>query len=1134
MKNLTIFLLLLVAFGPLTAQTYHSLNNDANKPLYTIISSSPDETVIEYNFQGFYMSDVVTSQGVKQNVSMTGASPMLVAGEPALCQFSNSLIIPDMADMKVKVLSTEYLDYSNIEIVPSKGNLTRDIDPSTIPYTWGRTYQQNGSFPGSFASLSDPYIMRDYRGVALHISPFRYDHAARNLRVVKTIRVVVYRESDNSNENPFYRTKSVTKVDESFDELYNRHFINYVETRYTPITERGNILIIAKPEYVSAMAPYVQWKNRIGFPTKIVSTATAGTTTTAIKTYVTNYYNTNGLTFLLFVGDGADIPPITSGVAGHSDNAYAYQTGSDHYPEFYVGRFSAESIADVDVQVLRTISYEQTPNTSNNWLNRVLGIASSEGTGDDSEYDYQHIRNLQTQCDNYEYETKYELFDGSQGGLDAAGDATAAGVTTVLNGGAGLLLYCGHGGDDYFVTTGFSNTNVNALTNTTQWPIILSVACVNGNFVGTTCFAEAWLRARTGTTPKGAAATIMSTINQSWAPPMEGQDEMVNVICETSAGNIKHTFGGVVMSGCMKMNDSYGTGGADMTDTWTIFGDPSLMIRTDTAKSMTVTHQATVPIGTSQLAVNCNAEGAFITVTLNDSIIGTNIINGGTTTVSFTALTAIDTLIVTATKYNYIPYVGEVAVIAATGPYVVYSTSTINDATGNNNAQADYGENILLNVTLLNTGIANAANVVATISTASPAVTITDNTENYGAINASATKLVNSAYGVSVGSNVNDQTTIPFDIVAVDGANSWNSSFNIIVNAPYLMIGTLTIDDAAGNNNGQLDPGETINVNIESVNNGHAVYTNANGTITSGSSLVTIITGTDNIGNLNPATMIGADFSLSVDAGATLGSAVSITYTLGTGYYQVQKVFTFKVGIVDEDYETGDLSQFTWTTSGNSPWIVTTENPYEGVYCSKSGVISDDQTSVMSIDWDVAANDSISFYRKVSCENGSASSSQWDYLEFLIDAASQAWWDGEKDWARVAYPVSAGPHTFNWKYAKDYTAIGGSDAAWVDYIVFPPLATSTGCNEFSFGFNIYPNPSTDLMFVDINLANADEVSIELLDNTGRLINVMYSGTMDAGINRTELNAGALSSGVYFIRVKTSEGSISRMIMTAGQ
>jgi hypothetical protein len=39
---------------------------------------------------------------------------------------------------------------------------------------------------------------------------------------------------------------------------------------------------------------------------------------------------------------------------------------------------------------------------------------------------------------------------------------------------------------------------------------------------------------------------------------------------------------------------------------------------------------------------------------------------------------------------------------------------------------------------------------------------------------------------------------------------------------------------------------------------------------------------------------------------------------------------------------------------------------------------------------------------------------------------------------RVAYPVMAGPHTFKWIYEKNATVSSGSDAGWIDYIVFPP------------------------------------------------------------------------------------------------
>ncbi|NLX12424.1 MAG: hypothetical protein GXY44_02055 [Phycisphaerales bacterium] len=41
------------------------------------------------------------------------------------------------------------------------------------------------------------------------------------------------------------------------------------------------------------------------------------------------------------------------------------------------------------------------------------------------------------------------------------------------------------------------------------------------------------------------------------------------------------------------------------------------------------------------------------------------------------------------------------------------------------------------------------------------------------------------------------------------------------------------------------------------------------------------------------------------------------------------------------------------------------------------------------------------------------------------------------DWERVSYPVSAGPHTFKWTYAKNTQNAAGLDAASIDQIVWP-------------------------------------------------------------------------------------------------
>jgi len=65
-------------------------------------------------------------------------------------------------------------------------------------------------------------------------------------------------------------------------------------------------------------------------------------------------------------------------------------------------------------------------------------------------------------------------------------------------------------------------------------------------------------------------------------------------LVESYPDNIKHSFGALCFNGCMHMNDEYGSSGYVETDAWTVFGDPSLQVRTDTPGLMTVTHDPQV------------------------------------------------------------------------------------------------------------------------------------------------------------------------------------------------------------------------------------------------------------------------------------------------------------------------------------------------------------------------------------------------------------------------------------------------------------------------------------------------------------------------------------------------------------
>ena len=106
------------------------------------------------------------------------------------------------------------------------------------------------------------------------------------------------------------------------------------------------------------MESLVEWKTLKGIPVEMVSVTEAGGNANSIKNYVTNYYQTNGLTFLLLVGDEGQVPSIFIGGSA-SDPSYGFLAGNDSYSEIIVGRFSGSTPSHIATQVQRTVEYEK-------------------------------------------------------------------------------------------------------------------------------------------------------------------------------------------------------------------------------------------------------------------------------------------------------------------------------------------------------------------------------------------------------------------------------------------------------------------------------------------------------------------------------------------------------------------------------------------------------------------------------------------------------------------------------------------------------------------------------------------------------------------------------------------------------
>jgi hypothetical protein len=1065
MRKLSFLFVLLCLTSLIFAETVY-LDNNRDKTLSVKVNSSDaNSTVLELNLNSFNTQNVNVNGNEYKIISLNKEGKLLEKGNPDLPFVGRSIIIPDNAKMSVNIISSQFKDYQ-MSVAPSKGSLFRNVNPEDVPYNFSSVYNENKFYPENIVNLGSPYIMRDFRGITVGFSPVQYNPVTKTLRVYSSIKAEIV-NSGTDMINTINRTRNV--VNKEFKSIYANHFLNYnsANTRYTPIEEDGTMLVITYPAFQEAVMPYVNWKRQKGIPTEIVTTEVAGTTANNIKTYIQNYYTAHPeLAYIQLIGDAAQIPTLTHG-GGGSDPSYVMLAGNDNYPELFIGRFSAENVAQVETQVTRSIWYERDITSENAaWLKKATGIASTEGgggNGDMGESDIAHQNNIRTDLLGYGYTSVDQAYDPSVNPTMLSG---------YFNEGRGFVNYTGHGSNTTWVSSGYSNTNVNALTNDYKLPFIVSVACVNGNFTGTTCFAEAWLRAVNENTgaPNGAVVTYMSTVNQPWNEPMRGQD----IITDLMIAHDKFSIGGLFYNGSSGMLDAYNnnTSAVLTMKTWTIFGDASLLVRNDLPQNMTVSSLDNLFIGIGTYEVNAGIENALCALynpTSNELLgFATTDASGHAVINIANPVTEPCTLKLTVTAPNKVTVVKDVTVIPNQGSFI-----TLNNFNFDQGQNPDFDSNVNLNVALKNVGVVTANNITATIRTASPYITLIDSVLTVAAINADQTVTPNDNFSFHISRYFEDQVAANFSIIAVDTENhSWTMNFIVRLNAPKVETAAFSIIDNNGNNNGRLDAGETATLRIPVKNNGHAASIPGNMLLNLTSDYVACEYNTLQIPAIAAADSMYADFIITAAPETPVGSMVNISYYANLDLNLLQGVCPINVGLEIEDFENGNLNSYPWNTSTTGAWTVVNTGAFSGTYCAKSGPIANSANTFLSVVDTVSVAGNIKFAVKVSSE------STYDFLKFYVDTTEKGSWSGSVDWTEVEYAVTPGAHTFKWVYSKDSSQTGGSDCAWIDKITFPCGSSSTTpapvyfCQTDTLNFsNTAVNTSSEKIITFVNFGN---------------------------------------------------------------
>ncbi|MBP8704499.1 MAG: T9SS type A sorting domain-containing protein [Candidatus Cloacimonas sp.] len=1023
MKKTLFFVILLLSFIGLTAeQIVVSQYPDDIR----LTNSNPNNMELEFTLGSFYREPVTINGDSWYHLFLKKEGITLEAGMPQVPVLARSLIIPATAKMHLNITNSEYVELT-LPVAPSKGNLTRDIDPATIPYTFADFYQSGESYPAEIAYLTEPFILRDYRGITVRFQPFIYYPATQTLRVYTKLNISVYAQGTDLT-NALLNPK--TSYSRYFESTYQNMFLNFSAAKYPSLDEEGRILVIKHSMFDATIQPWVDWKRQLGFTVDVVDVTQAGSTAANIKTYIQNQYDlNNGLMFVQLVGDAPQIPTLTYS-GGGSDPSYALLAGNDNYYDIFVGRFSAQTVAELETQVARSIYYERDIAPGATWLEKAIGIASAEGgsgQGDMGESDITHINNIRTDLLNYGYTTVDQIYDPG---------ATAAQVSNSVNQGRGFINYCGHGADTYWVTTNFNNNNANALTNDYMLPLIVSVACVNGNFVSQTCFAEAWMRSVNETTnaPAGAITFWGSTINQSWAPPMRGQDEVTDLL----VGNLKYRVGGLLFNGAHKIIEVYGSQGLADARTWTIFGDASLMVRTKNPQVITATFNPVLFLGMSSFAVQ-TIPGGRITLTNNGIIYGKGIADAtGNCVINLDIIPDLPMdMTLTISAFDYQTYIQTIQVLPSSGPYLVVEETTFSDVNDN---IFTTGETVFLDMNLSNIGSETATSVSVTLSTNDSYVTLLNPTLTIGDIdsgNVSST----GTFQIQLSNSIPDEHTVNLHIfIATSDGETFENNCSFIAYAPAITWGPLQINDSLGNNNGRIDAGENVTITFNVTNSGHCDAADISTTlIVNGvSHLITpIISTIENLPVSQTGQMI---YNVTFSSQIPMGTSVQLTAMTMFGEYLSVHTYTIVVGIVMENFDFG-FSNFPWVFEGGN-WTISPDS-FNGSMAAKSPFINNNSSTSISITYQCPQAGEISFWKKVSSEPSC------DFLKFYINGILKFQWSGTDDfWSQVTYPVSPGTNVFKWEYVKNNGSYQGSDCAWLDDIIFPSTGEQIGIPVF--------------------------------------------------------------------------------------
>ncbi len=906
--------------------------------------AAPAPTAIEREFHyGPGQFTLTPNADGTTQVEMGSGTREYAAGRPDLPLVGERVELPlgsRLAAVEVLELETVPLAQgvrlpSAMVIRPGEETVERTVPDSAI-------FGQAGFVPEQLAQVGAQGFERGVVVAYVMVAPVRWNPATGELERVERIRVRLVLEA--SAGRPLERDRVVPDWEDGAARTAALRSPAVQPASLVAGTRRAEpfkatqvpSLLGSPVAYVivtnDAMAPAFQqladWKTRSGVPA-VVRTLSfikqqyslGADDAERVRLFLRDAYSRWGTKWVLLGGDTDVIPTrfarttyyggetiatdlyfscLDGNWNGDGDNVYgegissvppALGDSADLFPEVFVGRLPASTLAEAQVLVDKALKYQREP--VGDYMKNLISFAevlfpNPWSAGMSTQLDGAELidYDLLPILDTVPWIHSARLYENYPDTRWRAGSLpeTRAAVIDSLNRGYNVALHVGHGYRNVMSVgdNSLTNTDATALTNGDRLTNLYAINC-NSASIDYPCIAEAFMKA-----PLGGAVTVVGSTRYDF--PTYGRQykkEYFQLLYQR----------GVSAVGELQARQKLPFAGFSEYDgvhRWTqmaliLLGDPELHIYTDTPRVLSVTHPSSMPVSDSALAVNVAVGGvpldsALVTVYRAGHEYASALTDvAGNVTLAVRPDT-VGALALTVTGYNCRPYQASIDLVAGGYPALAVRAVRIEDGgtggtSGNGNGLWDAGETVALYPMLRNNGGSAATALSGTLLTPDGLVTVLQPAAGYGTIAAGDSASPSAGLLVRLPFTADDQREVPFELRLADGSGrTYVGRFQLTVRAPELRhIGHVVTD---GNANGIPDAGETVSYAVKLRNLGSGVARSVSARLRSLDGLATVTDSISVWGDIQPGeerTGDGFTFTPS-SAAATLQLVVSDGY----------------------------------------------------------------------------------------------------------------------------------------------------------------------------------------------------------------------------------------------------------------